>query len=200
VNTLLSSNNRLFVLARQGSRQPSALVAVAITFVTLLVTIIGGQMLGRIAIRSIFPDGASITSPLIQGARDLVGFTTGFLPIYVCLWAWLTFWSKRPFTTLGFENNRRFSRLLCGALVAMVMMSIVAIVLAMLPNTALARGQLLTVGPMAIVGGLLVLLGTFVQSSGEEVLFRGWLLPTTGSRYGRKSSPHPDAAASGTHA
>jgi membrane protease YdiL (CAAX protease family) len=184
VNTLLSPNNRLFVLARQGTRQSAALVAVAVTFVTLVVTIIGGQMLGRIAIRSIFPDGESITSPLVEGARDLVGFTTGFLPIYLCLWAWLAFWSKRPFATLGFEHDRRTSRFLGGALVAIVMMSIAAIVLAALPNTALARGQLLTVGPMAIIGGLLALLGTFVQSSGEEVLFRGWLLPTIGSRYG----------------
>ena len=67
---------------------------------------------------------------------------------------------------------------------AVVMMSAVAVGLALLPDTALALGQLWTVGLAALGGGLLTLFGTVVQSSGEELLFRGWLLPTIGARYG----------------
>ena len=50
-----------------------------------------------------------------------------------------------------------------------------ATVLALIPGTALAPGRWRTVGPIALGGGLLTLLAFVVQSSGEEVLFRGWL-------------------------
>jgi membrane protease YdiL (CAAX protease family) len=180
----LNPNNRLFELARQGQRQPCALVAVAVAFLTLVVAIVTGQMLGRFAIGFIFPTAGSVVNPLSDGARDLLTFTTGFLPIYLCLWAWVRLWSKRSFTTLGFEARYPVARAVGGATVAVVMMSAVAVGLALLPDTALAPGQLRFVGLAALGGGLLTLLGTAVQSSGEELLFRGWLLPTIGARYG----------------
>ena len=179
----LNPNNRLFELARQG-RQSSALVAIGVTFLTLVVAIVGGQMLARFAIEFVLPSAGSVVNPLIDGARDLLTFTTGFVPVYLCLWAWVRLWSKRSFTTLGFEPRHPFARAVGGATVAVVMMSAVAVGLALLPDTALAPGQLRAVGLAALGGGLLTLLGTVVQSSGEEVLFRGWLLPTIGARYG----------------
>ena len=42
---MLDADNRLFVLARRGERRPSALVAIAVTSVILVVTIIGGQVI-----------------------------------------------------------------------------------------------------------------------------------------------------------
>ena len=66
----------------------------------------------------------------------------------------------------------------------LLMMSIVAIGIVMLPRTALARGTLQTAGLVAIGGSLLMLAGTAIQSSAEEALFRGWLLPSIGLRAG----------------
>ena len=177
-------DNRLFVLARQGQRQPSALVAIALTSVTLAVAVVGGQMASRVAIGLMLPKAEYAATPLADGVRDLLTFTLGFVPIYLCVWAWVALWSKRSFRTLGFERQRPLARVVGGGTVAFSMMSAVAIGLALLPDTAFARGQLLTVGLAALVGGLLTLLGTLVQSSGEEVLFRGWLLPAIGARYG----------------
>ena len=181
---MLETDNRLFVLARQGRRQPSALTAVAVAFVTLVVAVIGGQMTARFALRAFLPNVGAVDSPVAEGARQLFEFTTGFLPIFLCLWAWLTLWSKRSFTTLGFQNDHPLARFVGGGFVGAGMMSVVAVTLAMLPDALLARGQMLTVGLAALGGGLLALVGTIVQSSGEEVLFRGWLLPTIGARYG----------------
>ena len=50
---MLDADNRLFALAREGERQPSILVAITVTIVTLAVTIVGGQMLARIIFHTI---------------------------------------------------------------------------------------------------------------------------------------------------
>jgi membrane protease YdiL (CAAX protease family) len=168
---VLDSDNRLFVLARQGRRPPSALVAIAVTFVILVVTIIGGQMLGRLVVRALFPRTDFLTDIL------------GFLPIYLCLWVWLRLWSKRSFQTLGLEWRHPMAWASRGALVGVIMMTAVALVIAILPGTRIAPGQLRTTGLTALGAGLLALVGTTVQASGEELLFRGWLFATLGARY-----------------
>jgi uncharacterized protein len=168
---MLDSANRLFVLARQGRRPPSALVAIAVTFVISLATIIGGQMVGRLVVRAGLP-GAGFLSDIL-----------GFLLIYACLWVWLGLWSKRSFQTLGLERRHPMAWVSRGALVGVIMMTMVAPVIASLSGTAVAPGQVRTTGLTALGGGLLALVGTTVQASGEEVLFRGWLFATLGARY-----------------
>ena len=179
------ADNRLLALAREGERQPSMLVAITVTIVTLAITIVGGQMLARIILHTIPLAGTeSTTDPFVEGARRLIDDAVGFLPVYLCLWGWLAFWSKRSFRTLGFECQRPVAQALGGGLIGLVMMSIVAIGIIMLPRTALARGTWQTAGWVAIGGSLLSLTGTAIQSSAEEALFRGWLLPSIGLRAG----------------
>lgn len=178
----LTRHNRLLVLAREGRRQPSAITAIVVAFVTLAVSLIGGQILRRALIPLIL--GASAEGPLAEGVRDLVTFACGFVPIYLCLWAWLALWCKRPFSSLGFEDRHPLRHALAGTSFGIVMMSLVAGGLAVLPRTTSTQGGLFTYGIVAGGGALLTLGGTIIQSSGEEVLFRGWLLPTIGARYG----------------
>jgi len=47
-------------------------------------------------------------------AHELLDFSLHFLPIFFSLWAWLAFWAKRPFATLGFERHRAATRFLTG--------------------------------------------------------------------------------------
>lgn len=180
---MLSSNNRLFAMARHGRRQPSAAVAIVVTIVVLVVVIIGGQIATRVATRVIFSN-VEPGRPIVDGAQELLDFSLHFLPIFFCVWAWLALWAKRPFSTLGFERHRVATSFLTGALIGALMMSVVAIVLMAVPQTSLVRGRLWTLGAEAVAGSMLALVGTMIQSSGEEVLFRGWLLPTLGARYG----------------
>jgi membrane protease YdiL (CAAX protease family) len=182
---MFDANNRLFVLAQESEPQPSMLVAITVTFVTLAITIVAGQMLARIIFHAIPLAGTqSSIDPLVEGLRRLIDDAVGFLPAYLCLWGWLAFWSKRSFRTLGFDRQRPFAHALGGGLVGLLMMSIVAIGIAMLPRSGLGRGTLQTAGLAAIGGSLLTLAGTSIQSSAEEVLFRGWLLPSIGVRAG----------------
>jgi membrane protease YdiL (CAAX protease family) len=183
VSTILDPNSRLFVLARQGLRQPSALMAIAVLLVTYVLIIVG-QLVANRVLAPIFPGGTeSISDPLVQGGARLLSDAINFLPAYLCVWAGLALFSKRPFWTLGFEKDRAVSRAVRAALIALLMVTAVTAVLALLPGTTLAPGQFQTVGPIALGGGFLTLLAFVVQSSGEEVLFRGWLLAVIGARY-----------------
>jgi membrane protease YdiL (CAAX protease family) len=161
------------------------LAAITVTFLTLAITIVAGQMLARIIFHTIPLVGTeSSNDPFVEGVRRLIEDALGFLPVYLSLWGWLAFWSKRPFRTLGFERQRPLTRALGGGLVGLVMMGVVMIAIAMLPRTTLAPGTLRTAGLAAIGGSLLTLGGTAIQSSAEEALFRGWLLQSIGARAG----------------
>jgi membrane protease YdiL (CAAX protease family) len=181
---MADADNRLFALAREGQRQPSALVAIIVTFVILAITIVAGQMFAGIMLHRIAPAGTPTTSdPIVEGTRRLIGNAAGFWPLYLCLWGWLTFWSKRSLRTLGFERQR-VAYTFVGGFVGLLMMTVVAIAIAMLPQTTLARGTWQTAGLAAVCGSCLALGGTAIQSTAEEALFRGWLLPTIGVRIG----------------
>jgi membrane protease YdiL (CAAX protease family) len=168
---ILDRDNRLFTLARLARRPPSALEAIAVVLVTLAL-VIAGQMLAR----SFLQVGSqSMARPIVQNI-------VGFLPIYLALWIWLRWRTKRPFQSLGLENSRGAPRrVLRGILVGGLMITVTA-GLATIPGaTLLARSQ--TSGLATLGIGLLSLLSYAVQGPAEEVLFRGWLLPAIGSRH-----------------
>jgi hypothetical protein len=56
--------------------------------------------------------------------------------------------------------------------------------LVMIPGATIGPGELQIRGASALAIGLLTLLATSAQSSAEEALFRGWLLPAIGVRRG----------------
>jgi membrane protease YdiL (CAAX protease family) len=179
---LLNPDNRLFTLARQGRCPPSALVSIAVVFVTLVGAIIPGQLLARIVLFS--PAGVprfrsgiqSIVEPVAQNV-------TIFLLIYLGLWVWLRVSSKRPFWTLGLERQDALRRALRGVVVAALMMAATA-GLSIIPGASFAPGLAQTMGLAAFGIRVSSLLSYCVQGPAEEVLFRGWLLPAIGARYG----------------
>ncbi len=174
MTAILNPDNRLFILARLGRRQPSALTAIAIVLVMLALVLIPGQMLARLVVPLIFVGGIqSITGSIVQNI-------TGFLPIYLGMWVWLRLSSKRPFWSLGFETRNALRHILGGALVAGLMIAITA-GLAILSGAVPGKSE--TSGLTALGIGLLSLVAYAVQGPAEEVLFRGWLLPVIGSRY-----------------
>jgi len=175
VSDLLNPNNRLFILARQAKRQPSALEAIAVVFVILAVVVVPGQMLARLVVRLTSPDGIQ------SNIRPIVENIVGFLPVYLGLWVWLRWSSKRPFRSLGLENHGALRQVLRGAFIATLMIAVAA-GLAIGSGAEPVKSQ--TPGLTALGIGLLSLMAYLVQGPAEEVLFRGWLLPVIGSRYG----------------
>jgi len=174
VTSLLNTNNRLFILARQGKRQPSALAAITVVLVILGLVTIPGQLLARLVVRLTLADGTQ------SDVRTIVENIGGFLPVYLGLWIWLRVSIKRPFRSLGLESQGAFRHALGGALTATLMISVTA-GLAIVSGAEPVVSQ--TLGPTALGIGLLSLMAYLVQGPAEEVLFRGWLLPVIGSRY-----------------
>ena len=134
-------------------------------------------------LQSTFPDGTDLTNPLVQGAAQLLFQMLVFVPVYVYVWGWLTLFCRRSFRTVGFESGRAVSRALRASLVAVLMVTAMTLALSMIPGATLAPGQLQTMGPIALGGGLIGLPAFIVQASAEEVLFRGWLMGAIGARY-----------------
>jgi membrane protease YdiL (CAAX protease family) len=173
--TTLDQSNRLFNMARQGQRLPSALTAIAVVLVVLALAIIPGQALGRVVVRLFPSEAQSFAEPIVQNISI-------FSPIYLGLWVWLRLFSKRPFWTLGLESQHSRQYALRGALVAGLMMALTA-GLSIAPGASFAPGLLRTMGLTALGIRFLSLVAYFVQGPAEEVLFRGWLLPVIGARY-----------------
>ncbi|MBX5492956.1 MAG: CPBP family intramembrane metalloprotease [Chloroflexi bacterium] len=167
---LLSSGNRLFALANSGRRQTHPLLAV------LVAILVGG--LGAVA-------GAVLVLPLLLAASPVIapalGLVVLFLPLYLLLWAWLAWFERRPFRSLGFEGQGAGRKALGGALLGIGMFAAVVALLAVAGAVAWDP-QRERVGPAALGAVLAMLVGYGVQGPAEEVLFRGWLLPTIGAR------------------
>jgi membrane protease YdiL (CAAX protease family) len=178
---ILNPNNRLFTLARQGGRPPSALVAIVVVFVVLALALFPGQILGRMVLLSY--DGAPRFPSAIQPVVEpIVQNVTMFLLIFMGLWVWLRLCCKRPFWTLGWKRTNAVRLGFRGAVTGAVMVG-ATVGLSMVAGASVTPGLWQTMGPAALGFRLLSLLSYFVQGPAEETLFRGWLLPVIGARY-----------------
>jgi CAAX protease family protein len=179
---LLTPDNRLLRLARQGGRLPAVPTAIAVTFVILVVAGFLGQIPAHMVL--LRPDGTprftneieSILQPILLNVTVCAFF-------YLGLWVWLRLSSKRPFWTLGFERKHALRRTVCGIVIAGLMIAATA-GLSIMPGVSFAPGLVQTMGLTAFAIRFLSLCSYFVQGPGEEMLFRGWLMPVIGARHG----------------
>ena len=107
--------------------------------------------------------------------------------IYLLLWAWLRFYEKRPFSSLGLKiNSAALVQHLRGVLVALVMVG--AWVAIQAASGHLSFEGWMDLGPLGLAGFAAILLATYLarafQIGIEEALFRGWALQVIGVRYG----------------
>src|SRR5262249_49014143 len=113
-------DNRLFALARTAQRATSVPVAIALAL-GLIVLMIATQVAARVILRSIFgAQSGSIADPIAEAI--------GFLSIYVGLWIWLRYYSRRPLSSLGFEQGNAARCVLRGATVAVLMFAATALI------------------------------------------------------------------------
>jgi membrane protease YdiL (CAAX protease family) len=128
---------------------------------------------------------------LVDAIRDDPVGLTGFLAFLIgpfsalalAVLAWVRFVERRPFSTIGLTTpgGAAFARGLLGGLLLMG---------ALIAGIWLAGG--LTAGAVApafaslasLASIALLLLAFIVQSSAEELLFRGWMLSALGAKFG----------------
>jgi hypothetical protein len=182
--SLLSQDNHLFSLARQGRRLTHLALACGLSVAFIIG---GGLMLTVPFVLALWlvtgqPPGQFSGPPLLTGALQALLLIFSFLPLYLCLWLWLKFFEKRPFWTLGFERNGAARKLLIGFVVGVAMYAASIGLCAALGYVQFEDGDPAQQGFAALGGVLVMALGWLVQGPGEEVLCRGWLLQL-GARY-----------------
>lgn len=184
--------NTHFVAAKSG-RRLSGLFIVILLLLTLydLGSLMGfvplagvGLLIRQVPLlESLFMDEGLFSSTVGLLLQQVLAFA----PIYLLLWAWLRFYEKRPFFSLGLKvNSAALGQHLRGVLVALAMVGgWVAIQAA---SGHLAFEGWMDLGPVGLAGFAAILLATYLgrafQIGIEEALFRGWALQAIGARYG----------------
>ncbi len=182
-------NSRLFELARQGQRLTNIFALIPLSFVIVILSQLAviPVFLGMRAIYGkdhLSPEGTLIgLPPLVSGFWEGLLLIASFAMIYVFIGMWLRFFEKRPFWTLGYELKNAAMQYARGFLIGMLMFGGAVGLLAASGNTAFEKGDPTQQGLAALGGVVIVLIGWVVQGGAEEVVFRGWMLPTLGARY-----------------
>ncbi len=182
------SEDRLFALARRSKRLPDLLTLVLVTLTLLLFP---GDALLRSLVDLVFPLSHTvailITSP--QALPSALGLVIALMimeyQIPLGLWLWLKWVERRPFWTLGFERPRAMGRYLLGMLVGLTLFAAivgVSMLFGAARVTGISGGSG-SMGATALGGVALAYVGWAIQGATEEMLSRGWLLPTLGVRY-----------------
>ncbi|MBK8821762.1 MAG: CPBP family intramembrane metalloprotease [Anaerolineales bacterium] len=181
------TKSRLFDLARQGQRLTHIAVVIPLSFLFALFAQLGVIPL-VIIMGSIY--GFSENGISMKGVPALeAGFwmslqlILSFVLVYAILWAWLKFFEKRPFWTLGYEAKNALMQYGRGFLAGALMFGGAVAILAVTGGVVFEQGDPTQQGFAALGGVIIVLLGWIVQGGAEEVLIRGWVLPVIGARY-----------------
>ncbi len=189
---LFSADNHLFQLARRGERLPHIALAIVLGFVFILIAQLTGGLVGLLIILFLSRndlDNLSLENPDALGSlvntaiEQAILLIFAFGPIFLILWAWLAFFEKRPFWTMGLEWPGALWKYGRGALVGLLMFGTAIAISATFGYIAVEESSPQPQGVAALGGVLLVLTGWVVQGAAEEALTRGWLLPAIGARY-----------------
>jgi uncharacterized protein len=181
------NNSRLFDLAKQGQRLTHIAFVIPLSFLFVLISQMGiipvfivlGILYGFSETGIDLPE----LPPLVSGFWMAMQLITAFGLVYVILWAWLKFFEKRPFWTLGYELKNAVKQYARGFLFGMLMFVGSVAILGAFGSVAFEAGDPSQQGVAAIGGVILVLIGWVIQGGAEEVLIRGWVLPVIGARY-----------------
>lgn len=181
------TKSRLFDLARQGQRLTHIAVVIPLSFLFALFAQLGVIPLVIImgSIYGFTETGISMKGvpPLEAGFWMSLQLILSFILVYAILWAWLKFFEKRPFWTLGYEAKNALMQYGCGFLAGALMFGGAVAILAVTGGVVFEQGDPTQQGFAALGGVIIVLLGWIVQGGAEEVLIRGWVLPVIGARY-----------------
>jgi hypothetical protein len=186
---LSATGNYLFQLARTGKQRFSPrfdkVYPILATVYALLAPVVASAIVSiPLGVYLFLTRDGQIDSTDLLGSS--LGFTflllLGFAPIFILVWAWLWLFERRPLWTVGLERKGWLSKYLRGAFLGVLMIA-VTVGLSVALGYVDLEGSGLELG-VAISGSMILLVGWIVQGAAEEILFRGFLFPILGSRYG----------------
>jgi membrane protease YdiL (CAAX protease family) len=183
-NGLLDPDASLFALARRGKYLPPWYVAIPMTIVFIVVFSLALQGLFNL-LNLTSGITTLINSPDVRlsGLGVSISLMIGNGAIMLLVAAWVKWVEKRAFWTIGLKRKGALVKYLRGILLGVGGYVVVIGILTLTGSVSAIQGTPGQVGLGALVGVLLVLPGWMIQAAREEVVTRGWLLPTQGARY-----------------
>lgn len=117
-------------------------------------------------------------SPVLQALILILSFA----PIFLLIWVWVRLFEKRGFSSLGMHAKGAWFKYLRGFALGVGMFSGAVIALSAFGFLSLAPAANGTAAISALPGVMVMLLGWLVQGPGEEILYRGWMMPVIAAR------------------
>lgn len=182
-------NSKIFDFARSGQRLPHIVAVIPLSLVFIFISQLGVIPIIVLLVFAYGPDAVIQNSYSADMSNTLAGLWMGlqlifsYVLIYVILWAWLKWYEKRPFWTMGYELKNALLQYGRGFLFGALTFGGAVGILALFGALSFEQGDPAKQGLPALAGVLLVLIGWVVQGGGEEILMRGWVLPVVGARY-----------------
>lgn len=181
------ANSNLFKLASSGKRLTHIVATIFLAYGFFILSRLGVipvymieknifGMYGKVLLQ--------IIPPLQSGYFMTAYLISAFLLIYVFVWAWIKYYEKRSFITLGFESKSAVKFYFKGFLIGIFLFVITVTVMTIFGTVKIDyifSDQSGRIYPLS--GVFIVLIGWIVQGGAEEVLIRGWVLPVIGARY-----------------
>jgi hypothetical protein len=185
---LLASENRMFMLARLAKRPTNWIAALVLGVLFLLLgalpvgIVIGVLLFSRgVGTDELAADGGIAA---LQSSLDLTvaGLLLGFLPSALLTFAWITWFERRPVSSLGFVGGSAARKFGIGLLVGFA--SIAAVILLLLLSGSAQVALNPNMGVSTLLSIALLLLAFIVQGSTEEIIARGFVMQSVGLRLG----------------
>lgn len=117
-------------------------------------------------------------------ATGLIGFTiVPFGILLLVLLAWVRFVERRPLASIGLIGNHKVRAFLRGHVIGWVSMLVIVAVILCAGGYAATGSARAWASPAALASIALLLFSLALQSSAEEILFRGWLLSVVSKKF-----------------
>ncbi len=122
---------------------------------------------------------------LLRGAIESASyFIYSYIPMAALIWAWLRFYEKRPFWTVGLPLDRQALAGILGFLYAAALFSLAIGAMLITGDAEALSANAVDLAAVAFLPTLIMLVGWGVQGMTEELMFRGWFFQVTGEKIG----------------
>lgn len=167
--------NPLYQLAASSKRKPHFIAAIFLCIFFIVI----GQLIGEL-LKHFIPNVLGNDSIWDKTFNEFKEIVLSFLPIIFVIAIRVKFYEKRTFTSIGFTNTDVIKKITSGFGFGIIMFSSAIAVLYAFDYLNFENSTKNLQGIQMQFPASLLLVGYVIQGSTEEIVFRGWLLPTLG--------------------
>ncbi|ARC85859.1 CAAX protease self-immunity family protein [Clostridium argentinense CDC 2741] len=184
---LYSKEQRLFKEIREGERITNPILVIFMPIIVMFLSRFITVPIIRIAYRIYLMNnpGESINEFIGKigggfggGLQLILSFGSTVLIYFL----WVKFVERRSIVTMGFHLDGAFKKYIRGFLFGFLMIALSAIMLMLLGEVEVSKGDLIFNDISMVFGFLFMIIGWIIQGATEEIMMRGYALPVLGTK------------------